>query len=225
MLAAIKQTTDKMQYPKAVLNTNFPRPEMNFPEDQSGRREVLKTGDLTEIKTFREAFALARKLGLKEFIWHDPKRPGETMKYGTRLASETPAKPVATKPQSKKEVPAAPAKSPEKKSIISQSEYYSQLNTPKTNSMVLNQVLKTPIFKDPMAVAKHVNNTALKEELSPEDIAREKAIAEGEYKYAIDNDLQAYKNAYKAEVYKRANLKAPKIARPKGGLERNRYAQ
>ena len=53
---------------------------------------IKKPGDYTHVKSFSEAFGAARKAGLSEFTWINPKT-GKPMQYGTKLASEVQANP------------------------------------------------------------------------------------------------------------------------------------
>lgn len=203
---------------EAVLNTPKYKSEMSFPEDQTDIREAVKKGDLSSIKNFNEAFGIARKMGLTEFTWTNTKT-GKPMRYGTKLAGEADSSAPTQTQTPAKQTPAVA----KQKSVIArpQSEYYSQSNSKMTKSSVLNQILQDPTYKNPENVAKFINQTTFyppKQKLTEEELV----LIEKELPM-VKESFPRLKNGYKANVYKRANLKAPKIKRPEGGLARNYY--
>ena len=80
---------------------------------------IKKPGDYTHVKSFSEAFGAARKAGLSEFTWLNP-RTGKSMQYGTKLASEVESAKMPANTSAK----AAPVKSPEGSSV----DYSTMLN-------------------------------------------------------------------------------------------------
>lgn len=187
---------------EAVLNTPKYKSEMSFPEDQTELREAVKKGDLSSIKSFNEAFGTARKMGLTEFTWTNPKT-GKRMRYGTKLAGE--ADSSAPTQTTAKPTPAVA----KKKSVIEQPQslYYSQYDSKKTDSPILNQILQDPRYKKPANVAKFTNKTALyppKQKFTEEELA----LIEKETP-KIKEGINGPRNSYKAELLERANPKAP----------------